>query len=201
MLRVLRLALLTGIALAAGTAPARADWQFAPLFGYTFKGDTTLLDVEDGATRVHWTVGTTVTMIGRGPLGVEGLLMLTPHFFESNVVSALATSRVYAVMGNVVLATPLRWNEYGLRPFISGGLGVLHASQQPQIANLFPISESFLGYNVGGGAVGFITDRTGLRFDLRYYSSLSRSDQTQTIAFGAVRLRYWTGAVGVVFKY
>ena len=73
---------------------------------------------------------TTATLIGRGPIGVEGLLMITPHFFESTAVSALTTSRVYALMGNVVLATPLRWNEYGLRPFISGGLGLLHASQQ-----------------------------------------------------------------------
>jgi hypothetical protein len=198
-----------GILLMLGPAPARADWQFAPLFGYSFKGETSLIDLEDGATKVHWSVGGTATLIGRGPIGVEGLFMVTPHFFESTAVSALTGSRTYAVMGNVVLAVPLRWNEYGLRPFFSGGLGLLHASQEPQIVGLFPINQNFLGYNLGGGAVGFIADRAGqgrrrplrigVRFDLRYFSSLSRTDET--IAFGALRLRYWTGAVGVVLGY
>ena len=76
----------------------------------------------------------------------------------------------------------------------------MHASQQPQFANLFPIDENLLGYNAGGGAVGFITDRTGLRFDLRYFSSLTSPNEVGII-FGASRLHYWTGSVGVVFKF
>ena len=180
-------------------APARAEWQLSPFFGYTFKGDTTLVDVEDGASKVHWTFGATGTFIGSGPLGVEGLFIYTPSFFESEEVSALAGSRSYAVMGNVVLAAPLHWNEYGLRPLVSGGFGLMHAWQQPQIVGLFPIDKNFFGFNVGGGAIGFVTDRTGLRFDLRYYSSLSRGDEIG-LGFGPLRLRYWTASVGVVFK-
>ena len=135
----------------------------------------------------------------RGPFGVEGLFLCVPHFFESDEASAVTSSNTYSLMGNVVLTTPLKWNEYGLRPYVSGGLGLMHVAQQPRIANMFPINENFLGYNVGGGATGFITDRTGLRFDLRYYSSLTRSEGSPS--FGAVRLRYWTGAVGVVLRY
>jgi len=45
----------------------------------------------------------------------------------------------------------------------------------------------------------FITRHTGVRFDLRYYSSLSRNENSP--AFGPAQLRYWTGAVGVVLKY
>ena len=185
--------------LIVGPARAWADWQFAPFFGYSFKGETTLVTPEAlGDLKVRWTVGGTVTLIGRGPLGVEGTVLVVPHFFEAGNVGAVSSSRTYALMGNVVLAAPQGWNEYGLRPFVSGGLGLMHASQRTT-SPVFPINQNLLGYNVGGGAVGFINDHTGLRFDLRYYSSLSRTDEA--VALGPVRLRYWTGTVGVVLKY
>ena len=101
---------------------------------------------------------------------------------------------MYALMGNVVLTTPARWSRHGLRPFISGGVGLLHASQM-NVANL-PVNSNLFGFNVGGGAVGFITNRTGLRFDLRYFSNLRRDDEG--LAFGRVRLSYWNAGVGVV---
>src|SRR6478672_1567015 len=153
------------IALLSSVAPASADWLIAPFFGFTFKGETSLVDLENGAPKVHWNFGASATLIGRGPFGVEGLFLYVPHFFESDEASAVTSSNTYSLMGNVVLTTPLKWNEYGLRPYVSGGLGLMHVAQQPRIANTFPINENFLGYNVGGGATGFITDRTGLRFD------------------------------------
>ena len=182
-----------------GARPASADWQFAPFFGFSFKGSTSLVDVENGAPRVHMAVGGTASWIGRGPIGAEGLFSLVPHFFDSDELSALTTSRTYAVMGNVVVAAPQSWNEYGLRPFVSAGLGLLHASQQTIPPQALPLNRSLFAYNVGGGAIGMLSEHTGVRFDLRYFSSLSRADET--IAFGAVRLRYWTGAIGVVLRY
>jgi hypothetical protein len=196
---VLRWLLVSSVLILLSPAPARADWQFAPFFGYSFKGNTTLVDLEDGASKVHWGFGGSATLIGRGPLGVEGLFLFVPHFFESDDGLALATSRMYSLMGNAVLAAPLSWNEYGLRPFVSGGVGLFHASQQTTDPRALPLNRSFFGYNIGGGAVGFISEHTGLRFDLRYYSSLSRTQET--VGFGPARLRYWTGAVGVVLKY
>jgi hypothetical protein len=196
--RALRLLTVTCIVLICHAAPAHADWQLAPFFGYAFKGSTTLLNLEDGAAKVHWNFGGTATFIGAGPVGVEGVFIFIPHFFEAGNIGAIATSRTYALMGNVVVAAPKGWNEYGLRPFVSGGLGLMRATQQTTV-NVLPLNESMLGYNVGGGAVGFITDHTGLRFDLRYYSSLSRNEDSPAI--GPAQLRYWTGTVGVVFKY
>jgi len=197
--RARRLLTITWIVLLSSVAPARADWLIAPFFGYSFKGETTLLDLEDGASKVHWNFGASATLIGRGPFGVEGVFLFVPHFFESDEAATVTTSRTYSLMGNVVLATPLKWNEYGLRPFVSGGVGLIHAYQRTTVPQALPLNQNLFGYNVGGGAVGFITDHTGLRFDLRYYSSLSRTDET--VAFGPVRLRYWMGAVGVVLRY
>ena len=180
---------------------ARAEWQFAPFFGLTFNGDTSLANVEQGAEKVHWNFGGTVTLVGEWPIGVEGLFNYTPQFFEGgdDRPNLIESSRALALMGNVVLTVPRSWNEYGLRPFVSGGIGLLSVSVT-DVPGALTFREHLLGYNVGGGAVGFITNRTGLRFDLRYYSNLKPSDESG-VSIGRVRLSYWTGSVAVVIRY
>jgi hypothetical protein len=93
---------------------------------------------------------------------------------------------------------PKRWTEYSLRPFVSGGFGWLRASQV-DISGTLPVESNLGGYNIGAGAVGFLSQRTGLRFDLRYYSSLNRPDQGP-VAFGPVHLSYLTASIGVVLR-
>jgi len=71
-----------------------------------------------------------------------------------------------------------------------------------------PIGICLLGCGiVGSGVVRILRDqqallhaRTGLRFDLRYFSNLKPSDDPE-IAIGRVHLSYWTASVGVVFRY
>lgn len=182
---------------------AHADWHLTPFVGYAFQGNTTLVDLEDAAGKPHVTFGGAGTWLGSGPFGVEGIFLYSPGFFGgggSSFVTAVVGSRMYALMGNVVVAAPLKWNEYGLRPFVSGGVGLLHASQET-LADALPITANLIGYNVGGGAVGFITERTGLRFDLRYFRNLRPSDGPGGIAFGNPHLSYWTGTVGLVFRF
>lgn len=198
---------LLGVLLFSVPATARAEWQLTPFLGLTFKGDTTLIDHEQAADKVHWTFGGNVALMGSGPVGVEGLLAYTPGFFQQDNPPAvdgvlppdIVASRTLAIMGNVVLTTPRSWNEYGLRPYVSGGIGLLRATATDAL-DIFPVNTSLLGYNIGGGAVGFLNDRVGLRFDLRYFSNLKPTDDPE-IAIGRVQLRYWTGSVGVVLKY
>jgi hypothetical protein len=201
-------------------SPASADWHLTPFLGLTFRGDTTLLDSENAASchpnevldrpvecTTHWHFGGSVALIGAGPIGVEGLVVWTPGFFQQDDPPSIdglpppdvVSSRTLALMGNVVVTTPRSWNEYGLRPFFSGGIGLLHASAKDAL-ELQPVDTKLWGYNVGGGAVGFLTDRTGLRFDLRYFSNLRPSDDPD-IALRRVHLSYWTASVGVVFRY
>jgi hypothetical protein len=199
---------LAGLVLVAAV-PADAEWQFAPFVGRTFKGTTTLLELEPGSGETHWNFGGTVTLIGESPFGVEGYVLYTPGFFQSsespcNITTCTSASRTYALMGNVVLATPRRWNRYGLRPFVSGGIGLLHASRDVPPPDPLPVDVNLVGMNVGGGAVGFVTDRVGLRFDLRYFRKIHGPDEAeleQPVSIGPIQLRYWTAAVGVVFRY
>jgi hypothetical protein len=106
-------------------------------------------------------------------------------------------------MGNVVLTTPRLWTEYSLRPFVSGGVGLLHALAQDSGGIELPdVDTSLWGINVGAGAIGFLSDRTGIRFEMRYYDTLKRPEVPPlTTDLGEpARLRYFTASVGLVFR-
>jgi hypothetical protein len=63
---------------------------------------------------------------------------------------------------------------------------------------LYPIDSNLPGFNIGGGAIGFLSKGTGLRFDFRYYSSLTRDDElTDTSPFS---MRYMTASIGLVLR-
>lgn len=201
---------LCALLIAGSPRGASADWLFTPLVGLTFKGDTTLIDLgtsdfEPASSKVHWNFGGAVTWLGNGPLGVEGLFVYTPGFFESGEINVLQSSRTMALMGNLVLAAPRGWNEYGLRPYVSGGFGLLHASGKDlDEVELFAKPVNLWGYNIGGGAVGFLSDRVGLRFDLRYFSEVQPKDDPEIVgifSFAPVELSYWTTSIGVVIRY
>ena len=108
-------------------------------------------------------------------------------------------------MGNIVLTTPRKWTEYGLRPYFSGGVGLVHATvkRDPDtFGELPPIDVNDFGYNLGAGAIGFFSERTGVRFDFRYYSTMRRNSDalvTETNTDEAY-LRYMTLSVGIVWR-
>jgi hypothetical protein len=187
---------------------AAAEWQFVPFVGWTFKGTTTLVDNELAVDKRHWNFGGAVMLVGDGPFGVEAYFVSTPEFFlndETNctINTCLESGRTYALMGNAVLTTPRKWNQYGLRPYLSGGIGLLHASKKAALDPL-PANLDMLGMNVGGGAVGLVSERMGLRFDLRYLRAIHAPDWRTIdppVSIGPIELRYWTLAAGVVFKY
>ncbi len=208
MRRASRVLTILGILLAGLPASVQADWLLTPFLGLTFQGQTTLIDNESAVGKAHWNFGGSVSLVGAGPIGVEGLIVYTPGFFQQDDPPAIGgvpapdviASRALAVMGNVVVTTPRKWTEYGLRPFLSGGIGLLRASAKDSF-DVLPVSANLLGYNIGGGAVGLLTERAGLRFDLRYFSNLKPSDEPEAIAIGRVQLSYWNASVGFVLRY
>ena len=186
--------------------PAAAEWHFTPMLGATFFGRTNFFDPELGSDNVHRTYGGSIGLLGGGLLGVEMVGVWAPGFFEDDdaPIQLVKSSRSIALMGNVVLTAPRRWTEYNLRPFVSGGIGWLHASRTDRAplnpgGQLLPVDENLAGFNVGGGAIGFLTADTGVRFDVRYYSNLKPTDEGP-VAFGNVRLSYVTASVGIVLR-
>lgn len=194
------------------TAPraAAAEWLFTPFVGLTFKGSSSLvgseiIDDRPAVETVHRNVGGSASFLGDGILGVETIFSWTPGLFQAGEADTLEASRSIAWMGNLVLTAPKRLTEYSLRPYVSGGFGLL----KPYIRYadtvvgppLPPVDLNLAGYNVGGGAVGFFSERTGVRFDLRYYSTIRPTDEGPGIALeNRVRLRYMTATVGLVVR-
>lgn len=183
---------------AAFPHPAAAEWHFTPMLGTTFFIKTSLIDPDAATDQIHRNFGGSVALLGGGIFGAEGLVVWTPGVFTGDK-GLVERSRSIAAMGNVVVTTPRRWTEYSLRPFISGGLGIIHTSRTDDV---FPDNRNIPAFNIGGGAIGFLSKRTGLRFDLRYYGSLTRSDEGDEgdVAFGRVYIRYMTVSVGVVLR-
>lgn len=184
--------------LIAGPQAVAAEWHLAPMVGLTFGGNTSIVDLEDASGRVHRQLGGAATLVGAGPLGVEAVAVYTPGLFQRGDLTLIKHSRSFALMGNAVLTLPRRWTEYSLRPYVSGGLGLVRVSVL-DARGAFPVQSNLAGFDIGGGAVGFLSARTGLRFDLRYFSSLNRTDQG-AIAFGPVHLSYLTTSIGIVFR-
>lgn len=195
------------LALLVLPAPAAAEWHFTPMLGVTFAKSTNLRDNALGVPERHRTYGLTISQFGEGVLAAEGLIALTPDFFRGSDPASrdlVETNRVVAAMGNVVLTTPRLWTEYSLRPFVSGGVGLLHAVNRdpPELSLLPDVDATAWGVNLGVGAIGFLSDRTGVRFELRYFDTLKRPDMPAltTIDGEAARLRYLTASVGLVFR-
>jgi len=189
--------------LLAAPVPAVAEWHITPMIGMTFAGKTTIQDFENATGNIHPHVGVSVTYLTSGILGLEGLAVVTPGFFQGGDLNLVESSRSTAVMGNVMLTVPKRWAEYSLRPFVSGGLGLLRTAQKDPLDQL-GVTTNVAGFNIGGGAMGYFSNRIGVRFDLRYYSTLhgvdERASDDGAVGIGPVHLRYMTATVGVVIR-
>jgi hypothetical protein len=165
--------------------------------GTTFFVNTNLIDPDAVTDQSHRNFGGSVALLGGGIFGAEGLVVWTPGFFTGDK-GLVESSRSIAAMGNVVVTTPRRWTEYSLRPFVSGGFGLINVSMT-EVVEVFPFNFNIPAFNIGVGAIGFLSKRTGLRFDLRYYSGLTRLDKGN-VSIGPAHIRYMTGSVGVVLR-
>jgi len=193
-----RLATLVSIIVTTTAASARADWLITPFLGGSFAPETTLLIFEEGAGR-KLTLGASVALLGDGWLGVEGEVAHTPRFFEgSDPRGLILSSRVTTFTGSVIVAAPLAVTRESLRPYVAGGLGLLQA-RSSNAAGLFPVDANLLGLTLGGGAVGFLTNTTGLRFDLRHIKAASGAGGPFARP-GISRLSFWRLTLGVVLR-
>jgi len=194
-----RVLLLTAFLLCAGRVDARADFLITPFIGSAFAGSTTLLDLDTGAASAkHWTFGGGAAWLSDQVLGVEADFAMVPGFFENSSGTGLITgSRVTTLTGNVLAALPLSVSRESLRPYVTGGLGLIHATAD----DLIGLNESgdWLGLQVGAGAIGLISERTGVRFDLRHSRALSRD--TTLRGERTSKLSFWRATVGFTLRY
>ena len=186
--------------LGASSQNASADFLITPFFGTTFAGNTTLLDLDVGAaSSKHWTFGGSAAWLSDQVLGVEADVAMTPGFFENDDsgTGLVVSSRVTTLTGNVLAALPLSVTRESLRPYVTGGVGLLRAN----VEDLIGLNEAgnWFGMQVGAGAMGFLTNRTGVRFDLRYARTFSRDNTL--LGDRQAKLSFWRATVGVTLRY
>lgn len=197
--RPARLAAAAIVCFCASVTDARADWLIIPFIGGSLAPESTFLVFEEGAGR-KFTLGGAVALLSGGVLGLETEFSHTPRFFEGdNPLGLVLTSRVTSLSGSVMLAVPLAVTRESLRPYIVGGLGLLQARSK-HAGGLFPVTQNLLGVNLGAGAIGLLSERTGLRFDLRHIKAATGADGPLPRP-GLSRLSFWRATVGIVLRY
>jgi hypothetical protein len=193
---LLTLVLLIPISL---SAQAATEWQIRPFAGVTFGGGTTLLDLESAAGHPHVVTGIGGALLG-DVIGVDADLGYLPGFFENGNLHLVSRSSVITFTGNVVIGVPRHLTAYTLRPYVVGGFGLMHA-RIDDLQDLFPVRATLPAVDVGGGATGFLSNRIGLNWELRYFRSVSGSIDPRAISLLPEQLSFWRASMALVVRY
>lgn len=194
-----------GIAAAAAcvllsAAPARAEWFVTPFIGGNVGGATNqpLFGKTDAITK-PWTWGVAGGWTGGKWLGVEGDVAYAPSFFDSD--NGFITRRsLTTAMANVRVAVPLGGKDGRIRPYVSGGAGLI----RPNLAEAGDgavVEANKFAWNVGGGATGFLTDHVGINGDVRYIRARDKKEEANLFGVKFDGLDFWRAAAGVTLKW
>lgn len=178
------------LSLLAVSLPVSATAQtfLTPYAGATFGAD---------APSSQPSFGASLTFLGR-VAGFEVDFGYTPDFFneEVNDIVLVGDSNVTSLMGNFVLAV----GNGRVRPYGVIGLGLLRSRVDG--GDLFDdVSTNDFGFNVGFGAMGMVTDRVGLRGDVRYLRSLEDPEVDDDFDVEVGNFDFWRATGGVTFQF
>lgn len=191
-------AVLAAAMLAAAPASA-ADRQIRPFVGFTFAGDTTFVpNLSDPVGHTHQTIGVDAAWLG-DIVGVDVDFAYTPGFFEPDPRGLVIASSLTTATGNVVVGVPRRFAEYVLRPYVVAGGGLMHI-HEVDFFDVIPITQTRPTVDFGAGAIGFITKRVGLAWEVRRFQSIGAQEQTG-LSFGGEKLSFWRATMAVAFRY
>jgi len=191
------------LAAIALTSPALAatEWQVRPFIGLTFGGGIpdSFPDVGGGQGRGRTKLVTGVNggLLGE-ILGIDIDLAHAPGYFEVGTQSLVNSSSMTTFTGSVVVGVPKSRTIYTLRPYVLGGLGVVHA-EYVDFLGLKP-TLTRPAVDMGGGVTGFVSDRVGLNWDLRYFRSVGGDTDLQRDSLSQKRLSFWRANMALVVK-
>lgn len=177
--------------------PARADFFVTPFAGVKFAGNASIVELDFGASNTKFTIGGIAGVLGNGIFGVEADAAYVPRFFERSSGTLVTRSHVFTLMGNVIVAVPRTITGYSLRPFVSGGAGLMNVNID-DVLDVLPVNSNLFGINVGGGAVGPLTNLVDVRLELRWFKSLTSGNETPLLPGTA--LSFWRAAVGLTIR-
>ena len=187
-------------ALMTAAPAAAADKEIRAFFGGTFGGGTTLVDLEHAAGKWNPAIGASFVTISN-VFGLDVEVANAPGFFQSGDSHLVLSSHVTTITGNLVIAAPRSKTEYGLRPYIVAGGGVMRADKKDSFG-IFP-ARTLGTFDFGGGVVGFFTNRSGVSWEIRRFEGLSGGEDPPGTTIGGEpgRLSFWRATMAFVYRY
>jgi hypothetical protein len=199
---VRRCVLFVVLVVAGAAAPAHAQWLVTPYLGANVAGD-----VERGKGGP----GVSVGYIG-ARFGFEFDFQRYQHFFKDAEVFPLdpaappncagAAGRCTDIdtdamgfMGNVVVPIRIQ-GARKWRPHVTAGIGMIHAWSQGEPVDRH---QNDPGFNGGAGVTYLLTQRVGLRGDLRYFRALVDENKPDGVYFEDYG--FWRATLGVTFGF
>jgi opacity protein-like surface antigen len=189
--------LLTLVLLLAAPQIARAEIFAVPFVGLKFGGGTSIFDLEFASGARKFTVGGAVMVVDHGILGYEGSFSYLPGYFERDNIIWTPGSFMIDLTGSVLLSLPPDVTAGGLRPYFAVGAGLAHVQADDNL-HVLQVRRTVPVANLGGGAIGLITNNVGVRFDYRYVRSLLTDDGS--LARVGRRISYSRFTVGLLLR-
>jgi hypothetical protein len=187
---------------AAAPRTASADWLLTPFIGTTFGGNASIANTlasfnDDFEANLNY--GASLAFMGGGIFGVEFDFGYSPNFFgvsnTNATINLIGDGNVTTAMGNLILGAPLG----PVRPYVSGGLGLIAARVDSATQFFNNISSDELGMNAGGGIM-FLGEHAGIRGDFRYFRSVTDT-QGSGIDLSFADFHFWRATAGVTFRF
>jgi len=192
------LAAVTGLLLMSARAYAD-DRQIRPFIGAALGGSTTFVDPERVFGKANRVIGASAVFLGE-VFGGEIDVADAPGYFESGDNTLVRGSRVTTFTGNLVIAAPHRRTEYSLRPYFATGGGLMRVRTTTTF-NVFDIAKVVPVFDVGAGVVGFITNRTGISWDVRRFQTFSTKSGKTGLSFGREYMSFWRASMALAIRY
>jgi hypothetical protein len=195
--------LLMAALLLATPVNASAEIFAVPFMGVKFGGSTSIYDLEFAADNTKFTWGGAVMSIDDGLLGYEASFGYVLGYFEGGDKETipLVASGSFVIDGtaSALFSVPPRLTGYGLRPYAQAGAGLVHA-QVVDDFRIFQVRRTMPVITVGAGAVGLFTNNVGLRFDVRYFRSISLTTDDQSLGPAGRRISFSRFTVGLFLR-
>ncbi|HEX5217282.1 MAG TPA: outer membrane beta-barrel protein [Vicinamibacterales bacterium] len=189
MRRTLTIAALAVACSIGSAATAHADVRLTPFAGVTFGDD---------APASKFNTGLGISFMGR-VAGFEVDFGYTPDFYDEETdFELVGDGNVTTLFGNVVIgASSGRVQPYGVF-----GAGLIR-SRVGDAGDLFDdVTTNDFGISAGGGVNFMVSDRVGIRGDIRYFRALhdnEPADNDLDLAVGS--FGFWRTTGGVTFRF
>ena len=178
---------------------ARADGFFTPFLGLTFGGSTGVTDHDLLKDKSRFVGGFAIGGMVKGVMGLEFDFGYAPNFY--GLSSTVKQTNVMTAMGNLIVGIPIGGTRgAGVRPYISGGVGVIRRDFDFG-PGLIGIQNTDFGFDLGIGLNIYVGDHFGLRGDVRHFRTAKSDGVLNGADFGPDAFNFTRATAGIVVRF